>query len=440
MNDLEKRAKHHRAHQKGLSPFCSLGESGYKSGDHYYGELPAEPNYQGRGKDARYYKELTQYFKTTVAEYPEYNIIGCSPERIILITPDGKETIDLKKFDACADSEEAIEMASHYFNHDLFESLDNNQLIDFNFTKELMYEVEDYLYKNPDTRRVCGELDMLNDHTFGILIENGDWKHEHIYLDHVVSEYLSSKGLDFEYFTKQVGTSDSDCYSAWHYYSLNGFEGPMKYDVEGDDETAAKEAQETANRLFTPVECRGVVYAPKLKLQETNKKKPYDSFQKDAGNVEHNVAMFNHMNNPAESPSTNPNGPMAESLYSKEEIDLEYNNLEFSIGDYEDEVDLCIDYTYSVDKDELYTYIFEDCIKEEDFPEAFDDEFDPNSDSDWMKFTDWLDDHYDEIFEKYKIDILCHYEDAAIDEAAENYDPDDYIDWDMMPGGHDYFD
>jgi len=43
-------------------------------------------------------------------------------------------------------------------------------------------------------------------------------------------------------------------------------------------------------------------------FNESSKKK----LVKDAGDVEHNVAMFNTMNNPSESPSTNPNGPMAE--------------------------------------------------------------------------------------------------------------------------------
>jgi hypothetical protein len=95
---------------------------GYKSGDRYYGGLPAEPEYKGPGKCARYWKELIQYFKTTVEEYPEYDVIGTSPVAVTLRTPDGKETIDLTKFDALADADEAIEMASHYFDESLFEA------------------------------------------------------------------------------------------------------------------------------------------------------------------------------------------------------------------------------------------------------------------------------------------------------------------------------
>lgn len=55
-------------------------------------------------------------------------------------------------------------------------------------------------------------------------------------------------------------------------------------------------------------------------LTERKKKQPYDSINRDAGNVEHNIAMFNKMNSPSEAPCTNPvSGPfggaaMAESL------------------------------------------------------------------------------------------------------------------------------
>lgn len=301
--------------------------------------------------------------------------------------------------------------------------------VDFNFTKELMYDVEKHLYDNPDTRRLVDELNMPNDKTFGIFIENGDWKHEHLWLDHLVSDYLNSRGIEFDSFTKHVGTSDSDCYTAWHYFHILGEAEPMLYDVEGDDELAASKAQEVANTLKYPVSCRGTVYKPNLTenltessiwayqtiidrqpgeklpsktllygnnfvmsrspyrrerissdwkrhiskiiewsytnypglfrtthdyrlnnfndpnsedafvgaiedlienghilLEESlldcditknsrKKKQPCDSITKDAGNVEHNIEMFNKMNSPVEGPCTNPvSGPMGEAF------------------------------------------------------------------------------------------------------------------------------
>lgn len=184
------------------------------------------------------------------------------------------------------------------------------------------------------------------------------------------------------------------------------------------------------------------------------KKKPFDSINNNAGNVEHNIEMFNKMNSPAEGPCTNPvSGPfggdvgdgeaMVESVEKKETIELEYRNLEFTQygnqrdGDDWDEWDRCMDWTYEVDKDDLYTFIFESCIDETDFPEAFDDEFDPNNAEDWAKFESWLDDNFDAIYSKYEEKILENWEEDAAEQAAQEYDPDDYVDWDSMPGGHD---
>ena len=96
-----------------------------------------------------------------------------------------------------------------------------------------------------------------------------------------------------------------------------------------------------------------------------------------------------------------------------------------------------MDWTYEVDKDDLYTFIFESCIDETDFPLAFEDDFDPNNAEDWAKFESWLDDNFDVIYSKYEDKILENWEEDAAEQAAQEYDPDDYVDWDSMPGGHD---
>ena len=97
-------------------------ESSYKSGDRYYGGLPSDSDYKGPGKDAKYYKELTAYFKKTAEEHPEYKVIGASPIVLILKTPDGKEKIDLTKFDNASSAEEAIKAASKHFDESLTEA------------------------------------------------------------------------------------------------------------------------------------------------------------------------------------------------------------------------------------------------------------------------------------------------------------------------------
>lgn len=270
------------------------------------------------------------------------------------------------------------------------------------------------------------------------------------------------------------------------------------------------------------------LYLSKNVNEAKKKKKPFDSINTNAGNVEHNIAMFNKASSPTEAPCTNPvSGPMGEALedddilrnhgyrqdnlkptfevgdrvahrwadeynvgtikairehegiqyqvewdYSdgdyvewlygdeithwvdvnenltesapkKETIELEYKDLEFTqcgpqrdVDDW-DEWDRCMDWTYEVDKDDLYTFIFESCIDESDFPEAFEDEFDPNNPEHWARFESWLDDNFDAIYTKYEEKILENWEEDAREEAEEEYDPDDYVDWDSMPGGHD---
>lgn len=53
----------------------------------------------------------------------------------------------------------------------------------------------------------------------------------------------------------------------------------------------------------------------------------------------------------------------------------------------------------------------------------------------WADLRKILEQHED-AFDEYLHDI---YEDRAAEEAWESYDPDDYVDWDSMPGGHDYY-
>lgn len=175
---------------------------------------------------------------------------------------------------------------------------------------------------------------------------------------------------------------------------------------------------------------------------------PRTSLNTNAGNVEHNVAMFNHINSPAEGPSNNPiSGPfggdvgtgMGESLKEKKEyIELEYPDLEFEQhgevhwdGDY-DSWDRVADWTIKVEKEDIETFLYENCIDDTDVSNWYD--MTPEESKQWVK------DNFDDLFEKYKELILENWIEDAIDDATANYDPDDYVDWDMMPGGHDDID
>ena len=133
-----------------------------------------------------------------------------------------------------------------------------------------------------------------------------------------------------------------------------------------------------------------------------------------------------------------------EGVNANDTIDLQYKNLEITIyGDQRDaddwdEYEYTVEWTYSVDKNDVYQYLFENCLTDEELPEEFlVDTFDPNDDDDWARFSKWLDDNFDTIYAKYEKDILEAWEEDAKNQAEEQYDPDDYVDWDSMPGGHD---
>lgn len=117
---------------------------------------------------------------------------------------------------------------------------------------------------------------------------------------------------------------------------------------------------------------------------------------------------------------------------SDEKIELKYKDLKFiqtgpmRDADDWDEYEVCADWIYEVDKEDVYNFIFESCLQEEDFPAAFSDDFDPNNAEDWKQFTDWLDDNFDVIFNKYNEQILKNWQYDAEEEASCDYVEDDY--------------
>ena len=158
----------------------------------------------------------------------------------------------------------------------------------------------------------------------------------------------------------------------------------------------------------------------------------------DAGNVEHNVAMFNHMSSPSGGPSTNPCGPMAEGLNeSAELIDLHYDKLKVTIvtrqarpasyyfeydRDEAQTVEEYIEYDYTVKKSEVVDFICEN-MTENDFANIED-----ASDAELVAFVN---EHFDDLYSKYEKMILEYFEDSAR-EHAEMQMSDDYLSEDTI--------
>lgn len=118
-------------------------------------------------------------------------------------------------------------------------------------------------------------------------------------------------------------------------------------------------------------------------INEAKKKNKGVYLNKDAGNVEHNVAAFNHAMSVSESPSTNPCGPMGESVGTKW-VNFYYNGKkiggytaaeEFD-GEREDTLSL-LAYDNSCDPDDIEVRIENDAsnVVKEDFAKTKDYEY-----------------------------------------------------------------
>ena len=120
---------------------------------------------------------------------------------------------------------------------------------------------------------------------------------------------------------------------------------------------------------------------------------------------------------------------LEEAAQPRETVDLEYDALTITLCgnkrdvDDWDEIDHTDSYTYTVDKGDVATTIWENFITEEDVTdvpgglEALED------DETWEKF---LEDHFDGLFEKYYDKILDYYEESAAEEFQDNYSYSDY--------------
>ena len=58
---------------------------------------------------------------------------------------------------------------------------------------------------------------LSNNEMIGIIVEDGDWKHDHLRLNYIMSKnnYIFIK-------ENEIGTSDDDSYSSTHYFKYGG--------------------------------------------------------------------------------------------------------------------------------------------------------------------------------------------------------------------------
>lgn len=167
----------------------------------------------------------------------------------------------------------------------------------------------------------------------------------------------------------------------------------------------------------------------------------------NAGNVEHNIHMFNHMNTPVDAPSNNPvSGPfggdasasssaMGESVSTEhrnteEVVDLHFKNIPIDVetGNYNptgyyspsfgnwlpDDPEIThkiIDWVYPVNKQNIAEFLQDD-------PDVQNELGTTLSDSEYQRM---FDDKFEELLDKYMDKVLDHYYEDAINDAKLNY-------------------
>lgn len=291
-NELQKRAKKHSKKQDGMSPFCDLSGNTLSEGIWAYQTyIDRKPGEKQPSKTLMYggnfVTSRSPYRKEQFgADWKRHirKIIDWSTEHnpsLHRMTQDYR----LDNFGKNANSEEAyisaIEDGIRRGNYELLAEGLNNTI--------------------PSRQSLVSALKTFDKN--GKLSTRGDWK-------------VANGGYDLSFEVYYQGTPVAQGFT----------DGTLTTDFDTSEFGFTKQA--LANVICS-------VYTDmtyKSGLQESKKrkkKKGVDSVNPNAGNVEYNNAMFNHMNNATESPSTNPMGPMAEGLDNESDGWTQKNGLDF---------------------------------------------------------------------------------------------------------------
>lgn len=64
-----------------------------------------------------------------------------------------------------------------------------------------------------------------------IVIYDGDWKHEHLYMQQLINEFFKNKGIDVSITSEEIGESDQDTYSAKYNIEFNAKPNTYSADI-----------------------------------------------------------------------------------------------------------------------------------------------------------------------------------------------------------------
>ena len=106
----------------------------------------------------------------------------------------------------------------------LFENL---QLMQESENK-IISEFKEFL-SNKNAQYIANEIGETKD-GMQIVIYDGDWKHEHLYMKQLLDEFFTNKGIDISITSEEIGESDQDTFSARYNVTFNA--KPKEYNAD----------------------------------------------------------------------------------------------------------------------------------------------------------------------------------------------------------------
>lgn len=97
----------------------------------------------------------------------------------------------------------------------------------------IVSEFKEFL-SNKNAQYIANEIGETKD-GMQIVIYDGDWKHEHLYMKHLLDEFFTNKGIDISITSEEIGESGQDTFSARYNIVFNVKSPEYSADVISED-------------------------------------------------------------------------------------------------------------------------------------------------------------------------------------------------------------
>lgn len=111
-----------------------------------------------------------------------------------------------------------------------------------------------------------------------IVIYDGDWKHEHLYMKRLLDEFFTNKGIDISITSEEIGESDQDTYSARYNVTFNA--KPKEYTSDVKSLKFTTEDTDKSDEIKYQVTCQMATSNDDIYSEHSTLKDAIDSARK----------------------------------------------------------------------------------------------------------------------------------------------------------------